>query len=142
MNSSFLRPFLGFVLVSGVGWLLDFCSFLGMTIVLDIRPSISNFFSSLAGIIYVWFVSLRRVFNNEYCSKSHFLPIYLGYQGISILLYSLAIGVIAASNQILLLEGLIGLTPDVTAKILLTPINLLTNFSFMHMLIRFMPKAE
>lgn len=136
-----MKLFLGFVLVSGVGWMLDFLSYTGLTQLAGVAPSYANFMSSLVGVTYVWIVALNRIFGKGGYGKSIFLPIYWGYQVASILGYSLLIALVATAVFNVWLSQLLHLPPAVLAKILLTAPNLLTNFIFMFFLTKFM-KAD
>jgi putative flippase GtrA len=137
-----VKLFLGFVLVSGIGWLLDLLSYTILTQAGGFPPSCANFVSSMAGVTYVWFVSLNRLFNRGDYGKSIFLPIYWVYQAVSIFLYSVLIAFVAASRFNSLFGQWLNLPVEVMAKILITPVNLLTNFIFMTILTKFMKTPD
>lgn len=57
-----LRKFIQFVLVSGVGWLIDFSVFLALTNLFCASVLAANYLSSLPAITFVFFVSTRKTF--------------------------------------------------------------------------------
>jgi putative flippase GtrA len=133
-----MKLFLGFVLVSGVGWMLDLLSYTGLNQVAGLPAGYANFISSMVGVTYVWMVALNRLFGKGDYGKSIFLPIYWGYQAASILGYSILISLVVAAEFNIWLGQLSHLPPAVIAKILLTAPNLMTNFVFMSFLTKFM----
>jgi putative flippase GtrA len=133
-----MNLFLGFVLVSGVGWVLDLLSYTCLTLAAGFPAGYANFISSMVGVTYVWMVALNRLFGKGGYGKSIFLPIYWGYQALSILGYSLLISLVVAAGFNVWLSQLSHLPPAVVAKILLTAPNLMTNFVFMSFLTKFM----
>ena len=133
-----MKLFLGFVLISGVGWLLDMASYAGLTKLFAAKPSHANFISSMVGVTYVWIVALNRLFDRrEYC-RSIYLSIYWGYQCLSILAYSGLISIVAASAFNSKIGEILDIPFALAAKIIITTPNLLTNFIFMSALTKFM----
>lgn len=130
------KVFWGFLLISGVGWLLDFTSYTVMTQWAELAPAPANFISSMIGVTYVWIVALGRLFNRGDYGRSIYLLVYWGYQAGSILAYSALIGVIFSSGLNVWVAQSLGLPAEVLAKVLLTPPNLVTNFVFMSVLTR------
>jgi len=137
-----MKLFLGFVLISGVGWLLDMASYAGLSQVFTVAPSYANFLSSMVGVTYVWIVALNRLFDRREYGRSIYLPIYWGYQGASILAYSGLISIVAASAFNSKIGEMIGMPHTLTAKIIITAPNLLTNFIFMSILTKFMKPGD
>jgi putative flippase GtrA len=136
-----VKEFVLFVLISGVGWLLDLITFSFTTQAFDIPTSLANFLSSLLGVTYVWMIALRRVFNKPNFGFSRYLFIYWTYQLFSIFIYSILIS-IAVDTELVHTSDIILHTPsEITAKLLLTAPNLLTNFIFMKFLTIFMNTA-
>jgi len=133
-----MKLFLGFILISGIGWLLDMLAFTLMSQFFGTAPAYANFISSMVGVTYVWVVALNRLFNRREYSKSIYLPIYWGYQGISILAYSALISIVAASSLNFKISEALEIHSGLVAKIIITGPNLLTNFLFMTILTRFM----
>jgi putative flippase GtrA len=133
-----MKLFLGFVLISGVGWLLDMMSYAAFSQLAGMAPAYANFISSLVGVTYVWFIAINRLFNRREYGKSIYLPVYWGYQGASILAYSALISIVAASAINSKISEIFGVPFGLVAKIIITAPNLLTNFIFMTILTRFM----
>ena len=138
-----MKLFLGFVLISGVGWLLDMASYAGLSQLFTVPPAYANFISSMVGVTYVWIVALNRLFDQREYRRSVYLPIYWGYQGISILAYSALISIVAASAFNSQIGQIFEMPSALVAKLIITGPNLITNFIFMSFLTKFMkPSAE
>lgn len=134
-----MKKFLGFALISGIGWLLDFSSYVIFTQFFDVLPFHANFASSMIGVTYVWFFSLKRLFKVESNGGVGFLLIYWAFQAVSIATYSKLVSVTAASGIIPWASYIP--PPAVVAKIFFTPFNLMTNFLFMKFLTRKMHRG-
>jgi|GEM_PF-1895376 len=130
--------FLGFGIFSGIGWLLDFATFVILLRWLSFPEFAANFVSSYVGITFVWFATLGAIFKHRQGRSGGFLLVYWGFQFVSIVIYSQVLQMIAnsASNftQLTFVAGNSG----VAAKLLVTPINLITNFIFMSFLTNYM----
>ena len=138
-----MKLFLGFVLISGVGWLLDMASYAGLSQLFTVPPAYANFISSMVGVTYVWIVALNRLFDQREYRRSVYLPIYWGYQGISILAYSALISIVAASAFNSKIGQIFEMPSALVAKLIITGPNLITNFIFISFLTKFMkPSAE
>lgn len=133
-----MKMFVGFVLISGVGWLLDMMSYGILTQVFGLSPAFANFLSSMVGVTYVWVVALNRLFDRGEFGRSIYLPVYWGYQAASILGYSGLIAAVAGSAFNGQISQAVGIPTGLVAKIVITGPNLLTNFIFMNILTRFM----
>lgn len=133
-----MKLFLSFAFVSGVGWLLDLAVYTVSSQLFGFAPSYSNFVSSMFGVTYVWIISLNRLFHREAYGQSIYLLIYWGYQVASIFAYSLLISMIAGSALNSKISEILGMPFGFVAKIIISSPNLLTNFIFMTILIRFM----
>ncbi|BBU28230.1 hypothetical protein BTHE68_19640 [Burkholderia sp. THE68] len=109
-----------FGVVSGLGWLIDFCLFVTLT-AFKSPVWLANTVSATAAVLFVFFVSVRRIF--EY--QGHYLlgklVRYIVYQAIAIL---------TASVIIDLLTHHLGLAP-IVSKIIVTPLTFYCNFQFM-----------
>jgi putative flippase GtrA len=136
-----MKLFLDFVLISGLGWLLDMASYAGLSLFFTLPVSFANFISSMVGVTYVWIVALNRLFDRREYGRSIYLPIYWGYQGISILAYSGLISIIAASAFNLKIGKLIEVPSALVAKIIITGPNLITNFIFISFLTELMKSS-
>ncbi len=80
--------------------------------------------------------SLKSVFRIESRSRGRFLLVYWGYQLASILFYSKTLSFLSiclAGSNTLMAYGDHGFI-SVVVKVILTPVNLLTNFVFMKLL--------
>lgn len=133
-----MKLFMSFLIVSGVGWILDLVSYTALTQAFSLPAAHGNFISSMIGITYVWIVALKRVFNRRGAGKYIFLPIYWGYQTLSILAYSVLISFVVVESKDFRLDQAVMIPVAVLAKLLVTPANLLTNFMFMAVLTKFM----
>lgn len=137
-----MKLFLGFVFISGVGWLLDMLSYSALSQLIGAEPAYANFASSMIGVTYVWIVALNRLFDRGEYGKSVYLFIYWGYQGASILAYSVLISSVAVSAINSSLSQILGAPLGIVAKIIITGPNLLTNFVFMKFLTGLMKSDE
>ncbi len=133
-----MKLFLGFVLISCVGWMLDIIAYTVLVQYFEITPLYANFISSILGVTYVWMVALNKLFERQGYGKSIYLPIYWLYQSASIFNYSVFISIVATSTTNAKISELLGLPIMLMAKILITGPNLFTNFIFMTILTKFM----
>lgn len=124
--------FIGF---SGIGWLIDTTIYMILTSIFKLNIDISNIFSSLVGVTFVFIMSTRKIFvsNSKINIKIKYL-IYVIYQVILIL---------TISKVMLLLKDII--TPlnidlinkyiNITVKIIITPFTMVINFIVMKLLL-------
>lgn len=122
-----------FIALSGLGWLCDMTVFTLLVRLAGWDSAAANIASSYAGVTFVWFTSLKTVFQRA--GSGRFLLIYWAFQFVSILLYSHLLGRLAAALPPL---GEWEHYRALAAKILITPFNLVTNFMFMKTLTRAM----
>lgn len=124
--------FIGF---SGIGWLIDTTIYLILTSIFKLNVDVSNIFSSLVGVTFVFIMSTRKIFvsNSKINIKIKYL-IYVIYQIILILT--------ASKIMLLLKDYLITLNIDIIikyiniiVKIIITPFTMLINFIVMKLLI-------
>lgn len=117
--------FLRFGLISGLGWLLDFVVFslLGLA---GLRIAVANGVGASLAVTWVYFASVRRIFAYEGRWLYGKWLLYLGYQLVSISLFSCLIEWLAMQF------GLSG----ILSKILVTPATFATNYLFMLLLTR------
>lgn len=134
------RNFLRFALVSGVGWLID----VGTTMSL-VEVGAYPFWASLIGaataVTFVYFVSLRSIFEVNQRFRARGFPSYVLWQICAIIGASALIAILAdlfAPVIAVVLDRLV--SEDVinpmtwaagAAKALVTPLTLLANFLFM-----------
>ena len=131
------HQFILFVLVSGVGWLMDFSIYTVLSYLTDLKVIVINIISSIPAITYVFLLSNKKIFRNEHSRlslKTKYL-LYFAYQLVLLLcisafgelLYGIFIDVITVP---FLLEHL-----KIVIKILITPITMTVNFIVMKNLI-------
>lgn len=128
--------FMRFALLSGIGWLLDFCSYSVIVEFTGLQPSVANFISSYVGVTFVYFTSLRFVFGRAQQQAFHFILIYWTYHFFSTIAYSGILQVLV--NQLNVYQLSWSGYTALEGKIIITPFNLLTNFAFMSFLGRYM----
>jgi putative flippase GtrA len=133
-----LRTFLKFAFLSGLGWVCDFITFTLLLTLFDVPAFIANFVSSYVGVTFVYFTSLQFVFSKRDTRRGRFMLLYWSFQFVSILAYSAVLHRLAAMLVTGELAILVGAHGGVWAKIIVTPVNLLTNFLFMKFLAGFM----
>lgn len=130
-----INQFLKFLMVSGIGWLIDFVIFYIISGLLHCSVMISNIISTIPAFSFVFIVSTRKIFNKSNGRISIVLKyvIYFAYQIILVLTVS-AIGQniyeLLIKLNLLLDESLLKLT----AKILITPITICCNFIMLKLL--------
>lgn len=124
--------FIGF---SGIGWLIDTTIYMILTSIFKLNIDISNIFSSLVGVTFVFIMSTRKIFVSK--SKINIKIKYLIYVIYQVIL------IITVSKLMLLLKSVI--TPlnielinkyiNIIVKIIITPFTMLINFIVMKLLI-------
>lgn len=111
---------LRFAIVSGLGWLIDFVIFTLLTMA-NIPVWMANVIGATTAVLFVFFASVRKVF--QY--KGHYiygkLMSYIAYQIVAILCASFLIDFI--THQFSLYPLL--------AKVIVTPLTFYANFQFM-----------
>ena len=128
-----LNKFLKFVLVSGVGWVLDFGIFTLLTGLLGWPVVGSNYLSSLVAVTFVFSVSTRKILSNRAEGHSPRLKylVDVAYQlalvtAVSFLAQWLheALG----RWQVIAALPILAENTKLLAKILITPITMICNF--------------
>ena len=123
------RKFCHFVLVSGVGWLIDFGVFSLLTRLCGLSVLAANYISTLPAVTFVFLVSTRKtfVYRADGLSMRQKYVLYVVYQFILVSLVSVfgqwLYGQIAA-----LLPFLSEANAKLAAKVLITPVTMLCNF--------------
>jgi putative flippase GtrA len=125
-----------FIALSGMGWLCDMATFTLLVKLAGWDASTSNIASSYVGVTFVWFASLNAVFQRA--GGGRFLLIYWGFQFASILAYSHALGMLASALATWPQAAPFESYRAPSAKLLITPFNLVTNFMFMKALTGYM----
>lgn len=132
-----VNQFLSFMLVSGVGWIIDFSIYSLLTYFLGIKVLFANILSSIPAITYVFFMSNKRIFKN---SNSRFnlkikYIIYFVYQFFLILFVSI-LGEFLYNKLIdYNLIPIIYNNLKIIIKITITPITMILNFLAMKNLV-------
>ncbi len=126
-----LKQALGFIGLSGIGWILDFMTYTLLGFVSD-KLFINNIISSLVGVTFVFIFATRKVFqNNSKIPLKWKYFIYVVYQLVLIFLISKLLSIIALfiveNIDIAIVISLAG----VIAKILVTPVTMILNFFVM-----------
>lgn len=114
---------LRFGLVSGTGWLIDFCLFLASAWA-GAPVWLANMLGASVAVLFVFFVSVHRVFKYKGGYLVGKLVLYVIYQ------------IIAISLASLLIDGIVrwyGASPLI-AKVFVTPLTFYVNFQFMSLL--------
>jgi putative flippase GtrA len=118
-----LARILRFAATSGTGLAIDLLLFYAL-ITTGLSPENSNFCSASSGVLYVFFASLRRVFQHEGHYLAALLLSYVGFQLVAVVAASAAIGVLAP---------LLG--SPVLSKLLILPVTFGANFLFMSLIV-------
>ena len=108
-----------FGIVSGIGLGLDMLTFLGL-VGIGFSPLHANLLSSVAGVTFVYFALVRRIFSYEGRFHLTMFSAYLTYQACGIAAGSWLVGLLAA----------LGLLP-IFAKMAILPITFSANYLFM-----------
>lgn len=120
-----------FIGLSGIGWILDFCSYSCLGIVSN-DLAINNTISSWIGVTFVFIFATRRIFqNNSQIPLRWKYLLYLIYQ---IILIAFISRILVRLNTIIIenidIEYILLIAP-IIAKILVTPITMILNFFVM-----------
>jgi putative flippase GtrA len=134
-----VKQFLKFAFLSGLGWVCDFTTFTVLVKIAGLSPFLANLVSSYVGVTFVWFTSLKTVFQRRTNGSGTFLVAYWCYQFVSIMAYSQVLHITADGLAVAYLTTA---NSGVAAKLLITPFNLITNYLFMKLLTRFMQKEQ
>lgn len=120
-----------FIGLSGMGWTLDFCIYIGLQFVSE-NLVINNVISSWLGVTFVFFFASQNVFdNNRKISMKWKYLIYICYQCILIFFISRLLSVInmVIADNITIVMAL--KFSSIIAKLLVTPVTMFLNFFVM-----------
>ncbi|MDR1195223.1 MAG: GtrA family protein [Endomicrobium sp.] len=141
MNFIFLKyplayKFYKFFITSGIGWLIDILIVWILVSAVNIAPFFANVVGSTIGILFVFFASLYKIFENNGKYIIIKLIIYIIYSIFLILAMSFMVQFLSdnlAFNKITeyLIIRIVPLPTALIAKIILTPISLILNFFVM-----------
>lgn len=120
-----------FVGLSGVGWILDFCTYTLLGFV-SVNLFLNNMVSSWVGVTFVFFFATRKVFqNNSKIPLKWKYFIYLLYQCILIFFSSKVLSGLDACIVNNIDVDFILEFSAIISKILVTPITMVLNFFVM-----------
>ncbi len=120
-----------FIGLSGIGWILDFCTYIGLGFISE-NVVMNNFISSWIGVTFVFIFATRKVFkNNSNIPLGAKYVIYIVYQLILITLISKILGGIDTFILTHFTMTLVSRFSSVLAKIIVTPITMILNFFVM-----------
>ncbi len=126
-----IKQMAGFVGLSGIGWLLDFCTFILLGMISD-HLVLNNNISSWVGVTFVFIFATQKVFeNNSRISLKYKYLIYILYQFILILIISEILNTINVFLTTNINFTVVRNFSTVISKILITPITLVLNFLVM-----------
>lgn len=131
MVAKLLQQAIRFVGLSGIGWILDFCTY---TVLGFFSGNLvaNNVISSWVGVTFVFIFATRKVFqNNSRISLKWKYVIYLLYQCVLIFLVSLLLKEVDGAIIKWVSIELIQAYSSIIAKIVITPITMILNFFVM-----------
>lgn len=120
-----------FIGISGIGWILDFCTYIALGAISG-NVAVNNIISSWIGVTFVFVFATKKVFvNNSNIPLKWKYLIYLLYQAVLIFIVSQLL----AKVDVFIISQ-ITLTPinkfsKIISKIVVTPITMVMNFIVM-----------
>ena len=130
-----LKQAVGFVGLSGIGWILDFCTYTVLGFLSE-NLVLNNFISSWVGVTFVFIFATRKIFmNNSRIPLKWKYLIYIAYQFVLIFLVSILLGKIDGLITEYVAVGIILKFSFIISKIIITPITMVLNFFVMKGLI-------
>ena len=121
--------------LSGIGWLIDMSIYSILTY-FNVYTILANIISSFVAVTFVYLTSTKKIFvniNDSFNVKKKYI-VYILYQVIIVLISSTIINLIA-ENLVNIDIKLIADYAKISAKIIVTPFTMITNFIFMKFLI-------
>jgi putative flippase GtrA len=115
----------GFALVSGAGLAIDFGLFLALVEGLGVRAGPANFVSAAAAVTFVYFVSVRRLFEYQGRFLLLLFAFYVGYQVVAVAAASWAVDWLAVNMFV-----------PAIAKLVILPVTFSANYLFMSAITR------
>jgi putative flippase GtrA len=141
-NMIFPRKKLLFIVISGIGWIIDFGIYTLLTSIIRLSVIYSNIISAVPAVTFVFIFSTRKIFKNSVkriTLKEKYI-LFLIYQVILVTTISIfaeylynnmkASNVLDINNLDFIYQNL-----KLTVKLMITPITLLCNFIFMKVLV-------
>ena len=130
MKKIFLQA-VKFIGLSGIGWMLDFCTYTILKIISS-NIILNNIISSWIGVTFVFIFATRKIFqNNSKISIKWKYLIYIIYQCILIFFISKLLNIINVMILNNITIDIITRCSFIIAKILVTPITMFMNFFVM-----------
>lgn len=130
-----LRQAVAFVGVSGIGWILDLCTYtiLGF---LSADLVVNNTISSWVGVTFVFIFATRKVFkNNSRIPLGWKYAVYLLYQCVLIFFISMLLNTINTVIVDHIMIAFVQRFSTIISKCLVTPITMSLNFFVMKIII-------
>ena len=126
-----------FFIVSGVGWIFDFLTYILVTNIFNIRIFFANMISAIPALTYVFLMSNKKIFKNENSkiSLKYKYIIYFVYQLILLLAVSFLGDLLYIQLGKIIKFDFILKHLKLVVKILITPITMTLNFIAMKNLI-------
>ena len=121
--------------LSGLGWIIDMCIFSLLTY-FGVYTILANIISSFVAVTFVYLTSTKNIFvnmNNKFNIKKKYV-VYVLYQVIIVLISSTIINLIAKDLTGSNIELFVNYS-KISAKIIVTPFTMVTNFMFMKFLV-------
>tara|TARA_R110001606_G_scaffold44339_2_gene116272 strand:- start:693 stop:1130 length:438 start_codon:yes stop_codon:yes gene_type:complete len=130
-----IKHIMTFVVLSGIGWLIDFAVFGALVSFVHLAPFFANYISSVCGAAFAFFAFSVISTKGLYRPRGRELAIYVAYQIASITVFSLAIEFISRllGPYNFVVFGLV--VAPLLAKVVVTPFTLLTNYVVSRLLI-------
>lgn len=128
-----IYKFYKFFITSGIGWLLDFSIVWLLVSLAGISPFFANAAGSTIGILFVFFTSLYKIFENNGKFIILKLLLYIVYSIFLILSMSLLVQFLSDNVVFNTMSGyfitwLLPVPVALIAKVILTPVSLILNF--------------
>ena len=120
-----------FVVVSGLGWLIDTSVFMTLSGVGRWQPTAANVVSGSCGALFVFAVSARGIFRRNRGSLAQKILVLLAFNLVVIVISSFVLGFLTDRIDALALRmawSLPSADIKLAAKILVTPVTLVLNF--------------
>lgn len=128
-----------FIVISAIGWIMDFAIYSYLTYVIDINVGIANFISAVPAVSFVFFMSTKSTFNRKdsRISLTGKYIMYFIYQMMLLLVVSTLNQYIYQLILSLTMEKMIFLSKyaKIMSKIIITPITMTINFFVMKILV-------
>lgn len=131
------KQILSFLLVSGIGWILDFSTYFILTKLCGLNVMLSNMISAVPALTYVFIVSSKNIFKNDKSKipLKYKYVIYFIYQIILVTTVSFIGEKLFDWFKTITLISIIKNNLKIFVKIIITPITMTLNFITMKNLI-------